>query len=85
MTLIIIKYVVWFFKRSDMQSNYSSSLKEKRNALFKTLDVYHSYVRLQCTIFKMHEVHSVCFVIADLRSLTLLHALNTHVLQMSCM
>ena len=29
-----------------------------------------SYVRLQCTIFNMHNVHSVCFMIIDLRSLT---------------
>ena len=38
-----------------------------------------------CTIFKMHDVYSVCFVITDLRSLTITCDIYTHVLQMSCM
>ena len=37
------------------------------------------------TIFKMHDVYSVCFVITDLRSLTITCNIYTHVLQMSCM
>ena len=31
-----------------------------------------------CTIFKMHDVYSVCFVITDLRSLTIKHAIFIH-------
>ena len=38
-----------------------------------------------CTIFRMHDVHSVCFVNTDLRSLTITCIIYTHVLQMSCM
>ena len=38
-----------------------------------------------CTILKMHNVYSVCFVITDVRSLTITYIIYTHVLQMSCM
>ena len=41
---------------------------------FISLDVAMSC----CTIFKTHDVYSVCFVITDLKSLTIYHAIYIH-------
>ena len=44
----------------------------------------YSYVRLQCTTFNVHDVHSVCFVLTELRSFKTITCC-THVLQTSSM
>ena len=52
-----------------------------KNAIFLSLDV----AKYCCTIFKMHDVYSVCFVNTDFRSLTLTCIIIIHAVQMSCM
>ena len=70
------------FDLTSNQMTYRSIYKKCVEAChFISLDVSMSC----CTIFKMHDVYSVCFVITDLRSLTITCIIYTHVPQMSCM
>ena len=54
-----------------MQSDTANTIVKYQRCIeacqFISLDVAMS----SCTIFKMHDVHSVCFVNTDLRSLTI--------------
>ena len=57
--------------QSEVVSDTANSIVKYKRYIeachFINLDVAMSC----CTIFKMHDVYSVCFVITDLRSLTI--------------